>query len=87
MQLALKTIIEIFYQRLGFDKVIKWKAFEGVAPDIREGGADEVVDERSDHSEAGLPRRVDDAVQHTLCRKQDNTFPCIRGLGTTLKEC
>lgn len=67
--------------QLLLDKVIKWKLFEGFAPDVCEGGAHEVVDERPDHREAGLPRRVDDAVQHTLCiQKEGLTY-----LTTTVK--
>lgn len=37
-----------------------------MAPDVGEGRADQVVDERPDDREPWLPRHIDKAVQHAL---------------------
>lgn len=55
--------------QLVLQKVIDREVLEGRGPDVGEGRADQVVDERPDHGEARLPRRVDQPVQHALYRE------------------
>lgn len=51
---------------LSADDFVEGEIGEGLVEDVGEGGADQIVNERTYDHETGLPSRVDHTVQHVL---------------------